>query len=60
MIEHLHRGRRVVDRRRERLDRDVDHDPDGERGILLDRPLDAQGDHAVQLPLERPAAASPP
>ena len=45
MVDHLHGGRRVVDRRRERLDRDVDHDPHGEGGILLDRPLDAEDDH---------------
>jgi hypothetical protein len=42
VIEHLHRGRRVVDRRREGLARHVHHDPERERGILLDRPLEPQ------------------
>lgn len=42
----------IVDRGRQRLDRDIDHDPDGERGILLDRPFDAERDHALQPPIE--------
>ncbi len=45
---HLDRGRRVVDRRRECPDSDVDHDPDGECRILLDRPLHAECDHRPQ------------
>ena len=49
MVDHLDRRRRVVDRRRERLDRDVDHDPHRERGILLDRPLDAEDDHPPEV-----------
>ncbi len=51
VVEHLHRGRRVVHGRRQRADRDVHHDPDGERRVLLDRPLDAEGDQRPQLVL---------
>ena len=51
VVEHLHRRRRVVHGRGQRADRDVDHDPDGERRVLLDRPLDAEGDHRPQLVL---------
>ncbi len=39
-------GRRAVDRRGERLARDVDDDPEAERGVLLHRPLDPER-HAV-------------
>ena len=45
MVEHLHGGGGIVDRGRQRLDGDVDHDPDRERGILLDRALHPEGDH---------------
>ena len=41
-------GRRVVDRRRERLARDVDDDPEAERGVLLHRPLDAERDGVAE------------
>ena len=41
MVEDLHGGRRIVDGRRQRPDRDVDHDADREGRILLDRALDA-------------------
>ena len=51
MIEHLHGGGRIVHRRRQRADRDVHHDPDGEGRILLDRPLDAESHHRPQLVL---------
>ena len=51
VVEHLDGRRRVVHRRRQRPDRDVDHDPDGEAGVLVDRPLDAEGDEAAELPL---------
>ena len=49
MVDHLHRGRRIVHRRGQRADRDVDHDPHRERGILLDRALDTERDHRTQL-----------
>ena len=51
VVDHLHRGRRIVHRRRQRTDRDVDHDPHRERGILLDRALDTERDHRAQLRL---------
>jgi len=53
VVEHLDRGGRVVHRGRQREVRDVDHDPDRERGILLDRPLGPEGDHPAQ-PAFRP------
>ena len=46
---HLRRGRRVVDRRRQRADRDVDEHAQRERRILVDRALDAERDHAARL-----------
>ena len=51
VVEHLHGGRGIVDRGRERPVGDVDHDPDRERGILLDRALVAERDHPSQLPV---------
>ena len=53
MVDHLDGGRGIVHRRGERLDRDVDHDPDRERGILLDRALDPERDQAAQAALRR-------
>ena len=46
VVEDLYGGGRVVHGRRERPCRDVHHHPDGEGGVLLDRPLDAKGDEA--------------
>ena len=62
VIQHLHGRRRVVHGRRERADRDVDHDPDRERRILLDRPLDTERDHRAQaiLRVRRRASARRP
>ena len=59
VVEHLHGRRRVVDRRRQRADRDVDHDPDRECRILLDRPLDAERDHRAQPVLRFGAGIAP-
>ena len=53
VVEHLDGGGGVVDGGRQRADRDVDHDPDREGGILLDRPLDSERDHAVELAIRR-------
>ena len=46
MVDHLDRRRRVVDGRRECSDRDVDEDPEGERRVLVDRPLDPERESA--------------
>lgn len=48
-VERLHRGRGVVDRRGERLDRDVHHHADREGRIIVERPL---------VPEHQPAAQS--
>ena len=48
MVEHLHRGRRVVDCRGQRLDGDVDEDPQREGRVLLDRALAAEGEQLAQ------------
>ena len=55
VIHHLHRRGRIVDRRRQRLVGDIDHDPDRERRILLDRALGAERDHPAEscAPLAR-------
>ena len=49
VVEDLDCCGRVVDRGRERPVRDVDHHADGERGILLDRALLPERDHALQI-----------
>jgi hypothetical protein len=51
VVEHLHRRRRVVYSRRQGSDGEVDQDPDGERRILLDRPLVAERNGATQVAL---------
>ena len=48
---HLRRGGRIVDRGRQRADRDVDEDAERERRILVDRALDPERDHAREAPL---------
>ena len=54
VVDHLDGGRRVVDGRRQRPDRDVDEDPEREGRILVDRPLDPERDPARQPPLGNP------
>ena len=44
LVDGEHGGRRVVDRRRQRLQRDVDDDAEGERRILFHRPFRAERD----------------
>ena len=51
VVEHLDGGGRVVDRGRQRPDRDVDQDPQREGRVLLEGALDAQRHHALQPPL---------
>ena len=53
VVEHLHRGGGSVDRGRECHRGDVDHDAEGEGGILLDRPLDPEREPTLQLGLRR-------
>jgi hypothetical protein len=48
MVEDLDGGRGVVHRRRQGPDRDVDQDPHGEAGVLLDGPLDTEGQIAQE------------
>ena len=45
-VERLDRGRRVVDRGRQRADGDVDEHADRERRVLVDRPLAREHEHA--------------
>ena len=60
VVDHLHGGRRIVHRRRQRADRDVDHDPHRERRILLDRALDTERDHRAQLRCSAAGSAARP
>jgi hypothetical protein len=48
-IERLDGGGRVVDRRRQGADRDVDHQPDREEWVLIDRALVGQGHLLLQV-----------
>jgi hypothetical protein len=53
-VERLDRGRRVVDRRRQRADGDVDEHAERERRVLVDRPLAREHEHAPgQIPVGR-------
>ena len=49
VVQRLNGGGGVVDGGRERLDRDVGHDPDGEGRILLEGPPGPERDHPLQL-----------
>ena len=49
MVEDLHRGRRVVDRRGQGPDGDVDHDAKRECWVLFDRAFDPERDHGPEL-----------
>ena len=48
LVDGEHGCRRVVDGRRERLQRDVGDDPEREQRILLHRPLGAERDRRLQ------------
>ena len=54
VIDHLNGGRRIVDSRRQRPDRDIDENPEREGRVLVDRPLDPERDSARQPPLRHP------
>ena len=58
LVERQHGGGGIVDGARQRLDRDVDDDAEGEGGILLDGALGAHGDGRAQV--VSLAAAAPP
>src|ERR1700750_1154162 len=59
LIYGNHRRSRVVDRWRERLDRDVDDDAEAEHRILLDGPLRSKRHLAREMPIvDRPAAGA--
>ena len=59
LVEREDRRRRIVDRRRERLQRDVDQDPEREHRILLERPLRPERDRRPQRAVVDGAAAPP-
>ena len=48
LVDRHHRGGRVVDRRRQGLDGDVDQDAQGEGRVLLHRALGAERDRGTQ------------
>ena len=48
LVDREHGRRRIVDRRRERLEPDVDQDAEGEHRILLERPLGSEGHVGAQ------------
>ena len=51
LVDRHYRRRRVVDRRRQGLDRDVDQDAQGEGRILLHGALAAERDRGAQPPV---------
>ena len=48
LVDREHRRRRIVDRRRKRLEPDIDQDPEREHGILFERPLGSEGHRRAQ------------
>ena len=58
LVDGEHGGGRVVDRRGERLDRDIDEDANAEQRVLLHRALGAEDDAVAQhLVIDRRGAA---